>query len=35
MSRSLRHQIDHLLLGGCVFLAGVYYTRLHRYHHGS
>jgi hypothetical protein len=29
----IRHQLDHLLLGVCVFLVGVLFERTHRYHH--
>lgn len=34
LKRNLQHQVDHLLLGACLFLAGVLFQRLHSHHHG-
>lgn len=28
-----RHQVDHALLGACVFAAGVLFWRTHAFHH--
>jgi hypothetical protein len=28
-----RHQVDHLLLGICVFVAGIFFQRTHHFHH--
>lgn len=30
-----RHQLDHLLLGALVFLAGAIFQRTHTHHHGG
>lgn len=33
MTHRLRHQLDHLLIGICVFLAGALFNRTHDHHH--
>lgn len=35
MKARLMHQVEHLLIGGLLFLTGVLFEKLHRYHHDN
>lgn len=34
MRQRIRHNVDHALLGGLIFLMGIVFERTHRHHHG-